>query len=125
MVAWRIVVGAAGGDDGASTDRGTTATTEEDHPMFAPNVSTHQLADSIHRERLNHSAMIQKVMQDRDPHGVAIDPQAQRRITSRRLAATVAAAALTFTIAAAVAANQPTAAPAEGHSPGGGMVLIR
>ena len=93
--------------------------------MFAPNVSTHQLADSIHRERLNHSAMIQKVMQDRDPHGVGVDRQAQRRITSRRLAATLAAAALTFTIAAAVAANQPTAAPAGNHSPGGGTVLIR
>ena len=93
--------------------------------MFAPNVSTHQLADSIHRERLNHAAMIQKVMQDRDPHAVAVDHQAQRRITSRRLAATIAAAALTFTIAAAVAANQPTAAPAEGPTPGGGMILIR
>ena len=93
--------------------------------MFAPNVSTHQLADSIHRERLNHAAMIQKVMQDRDPHGVAVDRQVQRRITSRRLAATIAAAALTFTIAAAVAATQPTAAPAEGHSPGGGTILIR
>jgi hypothetical protein len=124
MVARRIVVCAAHGDDVASTDRGNSATTEEDHPMFAPNVSTHQLADSIHRERLNHSAMIQKVMQDRDPHGTTVDRQAQRRITSRRLAATIAAAALTFTIAAAVAA-QPTAAPAEGHSPGGGTVLIR
>jgi hypothetical protein len=125
MVARRIVVCEAGSDDGASTDRGNTATTEEDHPMFAPNASTHQLADSIHRERLNHSAMIQKVMQDRDPHGLAVDRQAQRRITSRRLAATIAAAALTFTIAAAVGANQPTAAPAEGNSAGGGVTLIR
>ena len=93
--------------------------------MFAPNVSTHQLADSLHRERLNHSAMIQKVMQDRDPHAVGFDRQAQRRITSRRLAATLAAAALTFTIAAAVAANQPAAAPADGPTPGGGTVQIR
>jgi hypothetical protein len=93
--------------------------------MFAPNVSTHQLADSIHRERLNHSAMIQKVMQDRDSHMVAVDRQAQRRITSRRLAATIAAAALTFTVAAAVAANQPAPAPASGGTSGGGLVLIR
>ena len=93
--------------------------------MFAPNVSTHQLADSIHRERLNHSAMIQKVMQDRDPHAISVDRQAQRRITSRRLAATLAAATLTFTIAAAVAANQPAAAPAQAPAPGGGMILIR
>ena len=93
--------------------------------MFAPNVSTHQLADSIHRERQNHAAMIHKVMQDRDTDTVVVDRQAQRRITARRLAATLSAAALTFAIAAAVAANQPTAAPGQGHSPGGGMTLIR
>lgn len=93
--------------------------------MFAPNVSTHQLADSIHRERLNHAAMIQKVMQDRDTDAVVVDRQAQRRITARRLAATLTAAALTFAIAAAVAANQPNAAPAQGPSTGGGSTLIR
>ena len=33
--------------------------------MFAPNISTHQLADSIHHERISHAALLQQVKQDR------------------------------------------------------------
>jgi len=93
--------------------------------MFAPNISTHQLADSIHHERISHAALIQQVKRDRATDTVSVDRHAQRRMTSRRLAATLAGTLLTFAIAAAVAANQPDAAPAQQHSPGGGMVLIR
>jgi len=93
--------------------------------MFAPNISTHQLADSIHHERISHAALIQQVKRDRAADAVIVDRPAQRRITSRRLAATLAGTVLTFAIAAAVAANQPAAAPAQQHSPGGGMTLIR
>ena len=74
--------------------------------MFAPNISTHQLADTIHHERISHAAMLQQIKQDRAPDSVSVDRHAHRRITSRRLAAAMAAA-LTFAIAAAVAANQP------------------
>jgi hypothetical protein len=93
--------------------------------MFAPNVSTHQLADQIHHERLNHSALIQKVARERSADTVVVDRQAQRRATSRRLTATLAAAALTFAIAA-VAAAQPASAPAaESQGQGAGPHLIR
>ena len=92
--------------------------------MFAPNISTHQLADTIHHERISHAARLQQIKQDRAPDGFAVDRQAHRRMTSRRLAAAMAAV-LTFAIAAAVAANQPAAAPAQQHSPGGGLTLIR
>ena len=75
--------------------------------MFAPNISTHQLADTIHQERINHAALLQQIKRDRAPDTVAVDRQALRRMTSRRLAAGMAAV-LTFAIAAVVAANQPT-----------------
>lgn len=73
--------------------------------MFAPNISTHQLADQIHHERLSHAALIQKVARERSSDSVAVDRPTQRRLTARRLAATVAAASLTFTVAAAAAAS--------------------
>jgi hypothetical protein len=93
--------------------------------MFAPNISTHQLADSIHHERLAHAARIQQIKEDRSADAVSVDRQLQRRITSRRLAATLAGAVLTFAIAAAVAAQSP-AAPAQQHpANGGGLTLIR
>jgi hypothetical protein len=110
--------------DHLTTGRRTTATTEEAQPMFAPNTSTHQLADSIHQERLAHAARIQQIKQDRSADAVNVDRQLQRRITSRRLAATLAGAVLTFAIAAAVAAQSP-AAPAQHPANGGGLTLIR
>jgi hypothetical protein len=115
----------AGASMGGSTDRRTTATTEEARPMFAPNASTHQLVDSIHAERLSHAALLQQVKRDRTDDSIIVNRQVQRRITSRRLAATIAGAVLTFVIAAAATANQPAAAPASGHSSGGGVTLIR
>ena len=93
--------------------------------MFAPNISTHQLADQIHHERLSHSALLQKVARERSTDTVSIDRMAHRRATSRRLAATVAAATLTFVIAAAAAATQQTEAAASPHSAGGGVTLLR
>ncbi|MEO6577418.1 MAG: hypothetical protein ABIO99_00755 [Candidatus Limnocylindria bacterium] len=99
--------------------------------MFAPNISTHQLADQIHSERLEHAARLQMVSRDRSDDAVIVDRQAQRRSTSRRLAATLVAAALSLGIAA-MAAAQGTDAPAAGsgstapaHSSGGGVTLIR
>lgn len=93
--------------------------------MFAPNISTHQLADQIHHERLSHAALMQKVARERSSDSVTVDHAAQRRVTSRRLAATLAAATLTFAIAAAVAGTQQTEAAAGRQSSGGGVTLIR
>jgi hypothetical protein len=93
--------------------------------MFAPNVSTHQLADSIHAERLAHAARMQQLKHERSEDSVIVDRQVQRRITARRLAATMAGAILTFAIAAAVAANQPDASPAQHPANGAGPILIR
>jgi hypothetical protein len=93
--------------------------------MFAPNVSTHQLADSIHVERQAHAALLHRVNADRSHDSISTDRQVQRRMTARRLTATLAGAILTFAIAAAVAANQPAAAPAAGPSSGGGVTLLR
>ena len=73
--------------------------------MFAPNLSTHQLADSIQHERLSHASRMQKVHQERKD-SVALDRSVQRRITARRLAATLAAGALTLGLAAVAAAGQ-------------------
>lgn len=93
--------------------------------MFAPNVTTHQLADSIHAERQAHAALLHKAKADRSRDSIIVDRHAQRRMTARRLSATLAGAILTFAIAAAVAANQPAAAPAAGPSSGGGVTLLR
>lgn len=106
--------------------------------MFAPNVSTHQLADAIHQERLadaaairqakayraSHNAMLHQAKIDRG-EGIIVDRHAQRGITARRLTATLVGAVLTFAVAAAVAANQPAAAPAAGPSSAGGLTVIR
>ena len=93
--------------------------------MFAPNISTHQLADQIHHERLSHAALMQKVARERSTDAVTVDREAQRRVTSRRLAAGLAAATLTFAIAAAAAGTQQTEAAGQRHSSGGGVTLIR
>ena len=93
--------------------------------MFAPNISTHQLADQIHHERLDHAALLQKVARERSSDSIGVDRQAQRRVTSRRLTSTLAAAAMTLSIAAAAAATQQTQAPEQHHSIGGGIKLVR
>jgi hypothetical protein len=93
--------------------------------MFAPDISTHRLADQIHHERLTHAALIQKVVRERSTDGPSVDRDAQRRLTSRRLAAAVAAAALTFAITAATAATQLSEPAADQPSTGGGVTLIR
>ena len=93
--------------------------------MFAPNISTHQLADQIHHERLTHAALMQKVARERSTDSIIVDREAQRRATSRRLAAALGAATLTFAIAAAVAGTQQSEAAERPHSSGGGVTLIR
>ena len=94
--------------------------------MFAPNISTHQLADQIHHERLSHSALMQKVVRERSTDSITVDREAQRRVTSRRLAAGLAAVTLTFAIAAVAAATQQSeAAATQSHGSGGGVTLIR
>ena len=94
--------------------------------MFAPNVSTFQLADQINHDRLSHSALLQKVARERSTDSITVDREAQRRVTSRRLAAGLAAVTLTFAIAAAAAATQQTeAAATQSHGSGGGVTLIR
>jgi hypothetical protein len=93
--------------------------------MFAPNISTHQLADQIHHERLSHAALMQKVVRERSTDSITVDREAQRRVTARRLAAGLAAATLTFAIAAAAAGTQQSQAAAQRHSSGGGVTLIR
>ena len=92
--------------------------------MLAPNISTHQLADQIHHERLSHAALMQKVARERSTDSINVDRDAQRRVTSRRLAAGLAAATLTFAIAAAAAGTQQSQAATQ-HSSGGGVTLIR
>lgn len=64
--------------------------------MFAPDSTTHQLAHLIQHERLSHSALLQQVVRERSTDSVTVDRQAQRRLTSRRLAATVAGTLLGF-----------------------------
>ena len=81
----------SGGAFTAAQVAASTATTEEDHPMFAPSIGTRPLADTIHEERTNHAALLQQIKRDRAPDATAVDRQANRRMTSRRLAAAMAA----------------------------------
>lgn len=97
--------------------------------MFAPNLTTHQLADSVHHERQAHAARLHRIVRDRRDGETPVDLSAQRRLTARRLAASVTAVALTLAIAAAAAANAPSAesngAPTKSETNGGSLILIR
>jgi hypothetical protein len=92
--------------------------------MFAPNISTHQLADQVHHERQHHASLLHKISRDRSEGVLRVDRQALRRTTSRRLAATIAGAVLSLSIVA-IAAAQGTDAPAPAHPIGGGVTLLR
>jgi hypothetical protein len=97
--------------------------------MFAPNLSTHQLADSVHHERQAHAARLHGITRDRKAGDVPIDRVALRRLTARRLTASMAAVVLTLVIAAAAAATGSNAKP-NGAAPmapanGGSLTLIR
>ncbi len=92
--------------------------------MFAPNISTHQLADQIHHERIDHAALLHKVARDRSSDSLGVDRQAHRRTTSRRLAATLTAAVLSIGIAAVAAAQSAGDVPAA-RTTGGTVTLIR
>ncbi len=92
--------------------------------MFAPNISTHQLADQVHHERQSHAALLHRVSRERSDSSFSIDRQALRRTTSRRLVATLAGALLSLSIVA-MAAAQPDEAAAPAHPIGGGVTLIR
>jgi hypothetical protein len=97
--------------------------------MFAPNLSTHQLADSVHHERQAHAARLHRIIRDREAGEAEVDHTAHRRMTARRLVASLTAVALTLVIAAAAAADGPNAAPAGpskmAPANGGSLVLIR
>jgi hypothetical protein len=99
--------------------------------MFAPNLSTHQLADQMHHERLSHAARMQAAAEQHGPKGTPLDREAQRRITVRRLTATLAGAALSVALVAGAAATlgsqpDPASAPATvGGGAGGGATHIR
>lgn len=88
--------------------------------MFAPNATTHQLADQIHHERQSHAERMQLVAREKGPDGAPLDRYAQRRITARRLAAGAVALALTVTVAAVTVAGGASGGPG-----GGGVTLIR
>ncbi len=87
--------------------------------MFAPNASTHQLADQLHQERLSHAARMQLVAREKGPDGTPVDRHAHRRITARRLAAGAAAIVLTVSVGAATVASGGIGGG------GGGVTLIR
>jgi len=94
--------------------------------MFAPNISTHQLADQIHQERLSHSALMQKVARERSADSVSVDRETRRRATVRRLAASLGAVTLLLSIAAAATATQPSETTStHPAAQGGGAKLIR
>jgi len=71
--------------------------------MFAPNATTRDLVPLIQRERLSHSALIQKVVSERSTDVVRFDRNILRRLTSRRLAASLGAAvSVAIAVSAAV-----------------------
>jgi hypothetical protein len=74
--------------------------------MHAPNIQTHQLADQMHAERLDHAARMRLAAEARGPHGTPRDRDALRRITARRLTATLAGALLSVAVAAGALALQ-------------------
>jgi len=92
--------------------------------MFAPDITTHQLADSMHAERQAHASLLHKISRDRADDSTVVDRRALRRATSRRLVATLAGTVLAMGIAA-MAAAQVTDTQAPSHPTGGGVTLIR
>lgn len=86
--------------------------------MLGPNHHSTHLANQMHSERLSHAARIQMVARDRHDDKKAVNHEGARRFTAARLAATAAGVAVTFALAATVAA---TGSPAGG----GALTLIR
>lgn len=67
--------------------------------MFGPDSTRHELVGLMQHERLSHAALLQKVARERTPEASPIDRQAQRRITVRRLAASIAGAVRSASVA--------------------------
>lgn len=99
--------------------------------MYAPSIATHQIADQIHAERLDHAARMRLAAEARGPHQI-IDRDAARRITARRLTATMAGALLSVALAAGALALQAESASSTATDAvtielgaGGGRMLVR
>jgi hypothetical protein len=78
--------------------------------MFAPHIATFEMADQMHRERLTHAALLQKVARERATDSTRYDLHVQRMITARRLAATLAGAVQAVTAAVTGSVARPQSA---------------
>lgn len=86
--------------------------------MLGPNHHAHQLANQMYQERLSHAARIQMVAREKREGEPFFSRETLRQLTAARLAASAAAVALTFALAATAAASHPAVG-------GGGSILIR
>ena len=90
--------------------------------MLGPNSTSYHLAKQTYSERLDHAARIRMVQQDRQDHARPFHRDAFRMLTTRRLAAGLASAALMAAIAAGTVGS---VAASPSHAQGGGVTLIR
>lgn len=90
--------------------------------MLGPNSTTYHMAQHTYSERLDHAARIRMVQKDRQDHARPFNRDAFRMLTTRRLAAGLASAALMAAIAAGTVGS---VAASPSHAQGGGVTLIR
>ena len=90
--------------------------------MLGPNHHSLTVAQQAHTERLDHAARIRLVQRDRHDESAPLWRNGHRALTARRLASSVAAAALT---AALVAGTVGSVAASPNNASGGGATLIR
>lgn len=90
--------------------------------MLGPNTTSYHMAKQTYGERLDHAARIRMVQKDRQDHARPFNRDAFRLLTTRRLAAGLASAAL---VAAIAAGTVGSVAAAPSHAQGGGVTLIR
>ena len=90
--------------------------------MLGPNTTSYHMAKQTYGERLDHAARIRMVQKDRQDHARPFNRDAFRMLTTRRLAAGLASAAL---VAAIAAGTVGSVAASPGHAQGGGVTLIR
>ena len=72
--------------------------------MFAPDFTTHELVRHVQHERLSHAARLRMIARERSADSNPVDRHAQRRMTVRRLAGTLGAAAVALMLVAAAGA---------------------
>jgi hypothetical protein len=90
--------------------------------MLGPNTTSYHMAKQTYGERLDHAARIRMVQKDRQDHARPFNRDAFRMLTTRRLAAGLASAAL---VAAIAAGTVGSVAASPSHAQGGGVTLIR